>query len=143
MFDSELYSIEEALAIDLRSGRTNPLKTKVHIWVDSQVAKKRPQYTDLEPGQCLTRRIIQQIRELLERGTAVQVQSVSEHLGVEGNEKSDEPAKEGVERPRTRRFSERFPSLAHVGRTITKRKWKNVKHRFRSMFDGQWPMQRT
>lgn len=64
-------------------------------------------------------------------------------MSVEGNEKADEAAKKAAEKPGIRQCPERFPSLAHEGRTITECKWKKARHWFRSRIDRQGPLERV
>lgn len=61
---------------------------------------------------------------MMERGTTVEIHWVPGHMGVEGNKKVGTVAEEAAEKRGTRRYPDRFASLAHVSRTITKRKWK-------------------
>lgn len=53
---------------------------------------------------------------------------MSGYVGVEGNKRVDEGAKDVAERPDTWRCPERFVSLVHVSYTIKGRKWMEVKH---------------
>lgn len=64
-------------------------------------------------------------------------------MGVKGNEKADETAKEAAERLATRMYPERFTSLTNVERTITKYKWEEVKNWLLSRFDRQGLMHRA
>lgn len=74
---------------------------------------------------------------------SVEIYCVPGHMGVEGNEKADEKAKDAAERSGTRRFPERFASLAHVNCTITERKWKEAKHSFKMENNMRPPLQRA
>lgn len=60
-------------------------------------------------------------------------------MSVEGNEKVNEVANEAAENAGVRRCPERFTSLAHVARTISKRKWNAAKHWFRVENDRRPP----
>lgn len=64
-------------------------------------------------------------------------------MAIEGNKKTDEEAKEVAERLGTWRCSERLASLAHVSRTITERKWNEVRHWFRVENNRRPPQQRA
>lgn len=121
VFDTELYVIEKALGITSCWAGTSPPWTKVHVWADSQAVIRQLQHTHPGLGRWLVRQIVQQAREQVERGITVEVYWVSGHMSVEGTKKTAEAAKEAKERSGTRRCSERFMSLTHVGRTITER----------------------
>lgn len=69
---------------------------------------------------------------MVEGETAVEINRVPGHSGVEGNKKTDKAAKEETERLGTRRYPERFASMAYVVRTIMERNWKEAKHWFRA-----------
>lgn len=65
---------------------------------------------------------------------------MSGHIGVEGNEKADEVVKEAAERTDVRKYPERFTRLAHMGGTITERKWKEAKHWFKTENNKRSPI---
>lgn len=64
-------------------------------------------------------------------------------MGVEGNDKADEAAKETAEKTGIRKCSERFTLLTHVGRMISEIKWKKPKHWFQTENDKRPAIQRT
>lgn len=84
------------------------------------------------PGQWLARWIIRRAQQQAERGTEVKVHWVLGHMGIEGNEEANKAAKKEAEKTGTRRCPEQIVSLAHIGRTIRERKWKEAKHRLRA-----------
>lgn len=65
----------------------------------------------------------------------MEIHWVPEYIGVAENEKTDKAAKEVAEKSATRRCSERYASLAHVGQTIMERKWKCANYWFKSRHD--------
>lgn len=133
LLDAELYAIGEVLGVALQGERTErgisrqqtePPWTRIHIWKNSQAAIKRLQYTDPGPRQWLARRIIRRTHGLTERGVTVEIHWVLGQIGVKGNKRTNGVAKEVVEKAGTQRCPERFAALAHVGHTISERKWK-------------------
>lgn len=56
----------------------------------------------------------------------VEIHWVAGHISVKENEKVDRAAKKATDRAGTRRWLERFASLAHVGCTISDRNWKEA-----------------
>lgn len=114
VFDVGLYAIGEALEVALQNGQARQSRgqqtelrwTKVDIGVHSQAALKMLQHTDLGTGQWLKRRIIGRIQLLKECRTEMEIHWVTGHMGVKGNKKADETAKEAAERSSTRRCSE-------------------------------------
>lgn len=64
-------------------------------------------------------------------------------MGVERNQRADETAKEAMEKDSRRRYHEEFASLAHVRRTISKRKWNEAKHWFKTKNDRRPLLQRA
>lgn len=64
----------------------------------------------------------------MDRRTAVKIHWVPGHMNVKENKKADEAAKEAAVRPVTRRCTQSFASLTHVGHTVTERKWKKAKN---------------
>lgn len=51
-------------------------------------------------------------------------------MSFKENEKADEAGNEAAKKNGIGRCPERLTSLAHVGRTISERKWREAKHRF-------------
>lgn len=152
VFGAELYAIGEALGIALRDGKIgrgsssqSPTTrwTKIHIWADSQAAIKRLQHTAPGAGQWLARRIIARTQQLKERDTTVEIHWVPGQKGVEGNERADEAAKAAAEAVGVRRCPERFTSLAHIGRTVTERKWKKAQHWFQKKHENRTHIHRA
>lgn len=134
-FDPELYAMGEVLEIALKTGRTGrgnniqqmePPRTKVRICADSQEVIKRLQHMDPGPGQWLARSIIKRAQQLAKLRTTVEVHSVPGHIGIEEKERADEVAKEVAEKADTQTCPERFASLIHISRKVTKRKWKDA-----------------
>lgn len=57
------------------------------------------------------------------------------HMGLKGNERTDETAKEVAKRKSTGKRPERFYSLTHVEHTISERTWIEAKHWFKTEHD--------
>lgn len=60
----------------------------------------------------------------------MEIHWVPGHMGIDGNEKTDETAKKVAETNGTRGFPERFTYLSHMECTVTEQKWKEAKHWF-------------
>lgn len=58
----------------------------------------------------------------------MEIHRVSGHMGVKGNEKADEVAKQAAEKADTQRYPGEFASLVHFRPTISGRKSKQDKH---------------
>lgn len=80
---------------------------------------------------------------MVERRTAVEINRVLDHMDFEGNERVNEAAKKVVERVGKKRCPERFTSLTHVKLTISERKLKETKQRFRIETDRRYLLQRA
>lgn len=66
------------------------------------MARKQPQLNKRGAEKWLARRIIEWSTELVQQRVVVKVYWVAGHMGVAGNEKTDEAAKEVAENPDTR-----------------------------------------
>lgn len=64
-------------------------------------------------------------------------------MGVEGNEKAHKMANETAEKAGTARYPECFPSLTHIGRKISERKWKVANDWFKMENNNCPPLQRA
>lgn len=64
-------------------------------------------------------------------------------MGVEANERANEAAKKAAETRGIQRCPERFTSLAHIGRTVTERKWKEAEHWFSNRYKSRYHIQRA
>lgn len=91
----------------------------------------------------MARHIIKRAQQLKVRRMEVDIHWVSGHMGVEGNEKGNEVAKEATEKAGIRTCPEMFISLAHVGLTISERNWMEAKQWFRTENDRRPPLQRS
>lgn len=73
----------------------------------------------------------------------MEIHCVLGHMGVKGNERADKAAKIVADLKGIQECPERFTSLAHIGRTATKRNWKEVNHWFRSRHKDRAHIQRS
>lgn len=63
-------------------------------------------------------------------------------MNEEGNEKAeDSGAKTASDNINTRRYLEKFTSLTNINQTLTKRKWKEVKHQLKQKHETRHSIQ--
>ena len=111
VFDAELQGVCRALELAQAMGENR----QVTVFVDSQAAISRLQHTEPGPGQALALRAHRAAKRLRERRVGVTVQWVPGHMGVEGNERADQAAKQAATRP----ARDDEISLAHAHRVST------------------------
>ena len=116
-YDAELVAVVYALVhFHGRSDRGQDYT----IFTDSVAAMRRLRGDAPGPGQEMAIRAIEIARWLVQEGNTVTVRWTPAHVGVEGNERADQAAKDAATPPPLRGTRGRF-SLAFLGRRTTER----------------------
>ena len=141
VYDAELYGIAEGVSIAhreaIRAGNTRAV-----IFSDAQESIRRTKDNTVGPGQWLALRTIDRVKDAQNAGISITIQWTPGHMGVEGNERADQAAKQAATNPRTPRLpaDEQFTSTAHLSRKITEEKhqqaweWYQEKCKGRAMY---------
>jgi ribonuclease HI len=121
VFDAELYGLKKALEIAAGRQARNPRIKRLVVLSDSQAALKRAATDRLGPGQAIALDIRAQAQALMDNGVEVTLQWVPSHIGIDGNEKADEAAKEAAKNPSVPE-AERYSSFSYISRKIRAQK---------------------
>lgn len=111
VFDTELYGALQALRIARRMGNST-----ITILLDYQAEIARLRHTQAGPGQTLAIQVHEIAQDLIDQGQEPIIQWVPGHIGVEGNERADQAAKQATSKPGSCLKS---VSLAFTGRART------------------------
>jgi ribonuclease HI len=93
IFDAELWRVLDALGIAITEAKPSE---PVTVYLDSQAAIKKKQYSIHQPGQAIALRWHPRAALPSRRQNPVTVQWVPGHLDVEGDERADQPAKQAA-----------------------------------------------
>ena len=118
VFDAEVFAIGQALQVLDRRGEENRRYT---IFSDSQAALSRIQHDRTGPGQALAIKAITTSRAITGRGCTIHLRWTPSHVGLEGNERADQAAREAAEEMEERAEMAYLneASLSHLTRVTT------------------------
>ena len=114
VFDAELFAIEKAFKIAWENKQLNT--DKIWIFSDSQAAIKRLKNPSLKAGLYYVQSIKKWAKKFQDRAIQLQLEWVSGHMNIKGNELADKAAKKGTELQHV--TPESYISLAFVKRKI-------------------------
>jgi ribonuclease HI len=133
VYAAELMGISQALSMTIQSGRDT---RRVFIFTDNQasiLSHARPRF---QSGQYILNCAINQLKALKARGVSVEIHWIPAHIGVPGNEKVDQLAKEasGYNAPRGHSLTW-LPRLKAATKRVIKKACQTLWHKSWSKID--------